>query len=283
MYADIPSIRALMGAGPFPREIEYMLEHLEHDLFAPWVDLDAAGEINTTAAARLFGSWLGNDPGQLRYACRPSIEGGHIHTAFSAIGGIHFYGAAESSIDEGADLFPPGIFGAECVVRAGARLCGPFILGEKVRVGSSHLSRAVVGCRTRIASNVTGGDFIAAPDCMIGAGVVLQSDTDDGSEEVTMRDFRKLSQPLIRTGRTRMGPIIGRGCRVYSSLRAGTILMPGCIVPMGEDLPAGVYSPQILRELRMNQNKGGRVRLFLAQALSVARSFFSREKGHIAA
>lgn len=269
--SDVPSIHELMGTGPFPRGIRYVINQLDPDIFVPWVKIDSDGEVDVAYMSEVFADWSKSGDDELHYACRPKLEGRHVHTSFCSIGGLGFYGADEGKIDEGASPFPPGIFGPKCTVRAGARLGGPFILGREVQVGSSHLSRAVVGCRTRFASNVTGGDFVAAPDVVVGAGVVLQSEPDDGSTEVVTRDFRKFSQPMIRTGRRRMGPIIGRGCKVYSSLRAGTILLPRSIVPMGMDLPAGIYTPEIIREMWEKQNKMSRFGVMVACLVSTVK------------
>ena len=62
------------------------------------------------------------------------------------------------------------------------------------------------------------------------------------------RDDRKLTYAFACHKR---GPWIGDGCRIGANVTigAGSILLPGCIVPSGTNLRSGIYSPEMLRAM----------------------------------
>lgn len=246
-------------------------------IFFPWSALAHNGQMSRSAGQKMIGHWrekfvehrhplpvwfrkVGTGaPHPLACMCHhPHENGWEVHPAAKAMGALQLLGGYHARIDPGVKLVRPLVFGEAVVIRSSSRVTGPGIIGDRVRIGGSMVvSRSVICGGVTLEGEEGGselksggiiGDALIGHNAHIGAGVIFQSEPDDGSKEIVIHDFRSISQPEIRTGRRVLGPIIGDHCRVFSSLRAGTVLMPGTIVPMGLDLPPGIYNRDIVAE-----------------------------------
>lgn len=267
--ADIPSLNEMMGEDELPFPLEVVLGRLRAEgIFAPWLPLDKEELVSPEAARELFRGW--HEAGKLPMMAQPPEDDRQpMHPSVRSFGGAYFFGGQKTRIDEGASPFPPAVFGKNCVIRAGARLGGPFILGDEVRIGSSHISRSVIGSGTKIASNATIGDSIIGPGCVIEAGVSIRSQLGYRDKDGTIKTRRFIAGGQhvdVPTRRKVLGAIIGRGCIVEGDLEPGTVLLPQCHVRSWmRGLPAGIYTPAILDMLHREREL--KVFASIAQAL----------------
>lgn len=211
-------------------------------LFFSWADSANEGQLPRTRGAP-FMAQLGLEV----MSRQPSNHGYEVHHDARNFGGARLLGGKGARLDPSMRMLGAIAVGEDVTVRASSRITGPTVLGNKVCIGGSAVvSRCVIGEGSSLQSGVVAGDAIIGRGVHIGAGVVLQSEPDDGSSEVVITDFRHIDQPEIRTGQRVAGVCIGDGCKVYDSLRAGTVLPPDCVVPMGSDLPSGAYTKELL-------------------------------------
>lgn len=241
---SVPTIRELMGEGPFSFAFEYVLARLGAEgIFTPWIGLDDIGEIDETMAERVFEGW--HEAGKIK---RTAEVGSHPPPpAAIALGGKYIYGGEESNVE--GDLYKPIILGPGVRIRKKATVGNGTIVGDGVRIGTAHVVRSVLFPGVRVASNATIGDSVIGPGSKIESGVSLRSKTGRRSPRgtIVITDFRDPEQPEIDTGRKVLGALIGRDCLVEATLEPGCVLLPGChIRSWMVGFPAGIYAPKFL-------------------------------------
>lgn len=186
---------------------------------------------------------------ELEYACHTEpAPGSAPHPALSNIGGAKFYGGAGRSWDPAATLIGLIWFGTNTKVRVSAKITGPTLIDDETYINTAaKITRSVIGQKCQIEEDVTIKDAIIGSRVFIGAGARLTSRCEDDpwhTQEVITRwtDQGHFDRGLT-TGRRKLGPIVGDDCRIGANavLKPGVILFPGCKVPAGRVVPAGIY------------------------------------------
>jgi len=172
-------------------------------------------------------------------------------------GGFHL------KCDGSAKLLGPAYIGPSVHVRHNGGILGFVVLGdgisfeneppeENVGIGGiiGHgvtVRRSIIRAGTKIEAH---SEIV---DCIIGKGVYIDAGAQFPHENFSQREVSfaryngiPLAVPPILTGRKKLGCIIGDGCFVGANvtMHPGTILLPGCRVPGGSVLEAGIYSPR---------------------------------------
>lgn len=193
------------------------------------------------------------------------------HPVLTNIGSLLFYGAAERNWDPASSLFGPIWFGRGVTIRVSAKIIGPSLLDDGAYVNTAaKITRSILGQKTQIEEDATIKDAIIGSNVWICAGARLSSrceDDPDHKEEVITRwcDIGLFDRP-IKTGRRKLGPIIGDGCHIGANavLKPGVILFPGCKVAAGRVLPSGIYldTASVNKTLYPLQLRTGKPRYF---------------------
>jgi UDP-3-O-[3-hydroxymyristoyl] glucosamine N-acyltransferase len=172
-------------------------------------------------------------------------------------GGIHL------KCDGSAKLMGPAYVGPSVHIRHNGGILGYVVLGDGVSFDEEP-KEDEIGIGGIIGHGVTvrrsiirAGTKIEAHseivDCIIGKNVYIDAGAQFPHENFSQRevsfarfDSELMGEPPIQTKRKKLGCIIGDRCFVGANvtMHPGTILMPGCRVPGGSVLEAGVYSPQ---------------------------------------
>lgn len=269
-------------SGPYAyviRQMKRTRRNLRYSqVFRPWCGVRPGGEIDKKKLAKLLRAWSAEDakcpflvqvkpevPGKplklfstdAEPAPPPRVFGGvndlppeNGWVRLPVAQSLRVYGGWHCSCDEDARLVAPLALGTDCEIRHGARLTWS-LLGHRVHV-AGRVSRSVIGDDTRIEPGAVIGDSLVGQRCLIGGSVIIRSDEslEGDRSEIVIKDRRGKRFQTIRTGRLVIGAVIGDGCRVFASLKPGTVLLPGCCVTqrMEGRLPAGIYSPEVLKE-----------------------------------
>ncbi|MDF1497555.1 MAG: hypothetical protein P1P90_05890 [Patescibacteria group bacterium] len=177
-------------------------------------------------------------------------------------GGFHL------KCDGSAKLLGPAYIGPSVQVRHNGGILGFVILGdgishaeepneENIGIGGI-IGHGVTARRCVIRAGVKIEAHTEAVDCIIGKNVYIDAGAQFPHENFSEREvsFHRFDEePLqggpVLTGRKKLGCIIGDGCFVGANvtMHPGTLLMPGCRVPGGTVLEAGVYTPEYCSRL----------------------------------
>lgn len=308
----IPTVRQLfavgVNSGPYAYVIREMAQHedgLNPPIFRPWCGpLEANGELGKERLREILHRWHGEDqraPWLMQVDPLPEPERPFTTTSvdppkrprvfgmttdvpnelgwrpISIEGSLHVYGGWHCVVDiEEACLVSPLALGTDCEIRHGARVTWS-VLGHRVHI-AGRVSRSAIGDDTRVEPGAVIGDAVIGARCLIGASVVIRSDDALKADrrEVVITDYTDPTRPRIRTGRIVLGAIIGDGCRVFDSLEPGTVLLSGCHVRKGMNLPAGIYSPEMLDELAAVQSVRIGFELRMARKLVAMKDWWAK-------
>ena len=149
-----------------------------------------------------------------------------------------------------AFIIGPAIIGENCTIRHSAYIRGDVIVGDDCIIGHcSELKSSIILNGTNVPHFNYVGDSIIGNDVNLGAGTICANLRLDEGEVFV--NGRTPDLPSIRTGRQKLGAIIGDGTRTSCNL----VLNPGTLLPRGsavrppssprvkvsdrEDLPTG--------------------------------------------
>ena len=127
-----------------------------------------------------------------------------------------------------AFIVGPAIIGENCTIRHSAYIRGDVILGDDCIIGHcSELKSSIILNGSNVPHFNYVGDSIIGNDVNLGAGTICANlRLDEG--EILIND-RTPPRHSIRTGRQKLGAIIGDGTRTSCNL----VLNPGTLIPKG--------------------------------------------------
>ncbi len=165
--------------------------------------------------------------------------------------------------DGTAKLVGPAYIGPSVQVRHNGGILGYVLIGDGVSHNSEPsaddvgiggiighgvtVRRSIIRSHTKIAAHTQIVDSIIGRNVFIDAGAQFPHENFSQKEISFSRlNAKPLDGGPIKTGRTKLGVIIGDNCFVGANVTShpGTILMPGCRVPAGTDLQSGIYTPE---------------------------------------
>jgi acetyltransferase-like isoleucine patch superfamily enzyme len=170
-------------------------------------------------------------------------EGTDLHPALRDIGAEHFYGGWERKFDASAKLQGPIWVGPRVSFRSSSKVLGPSLIESNVTIGTSAIVNRSIVCRgSEIDAAAQVADSIIGRNVYIGPSVLLLHKTLSGEME-------PMNEGVLLKNRKKCGVIVGDGCRIGADaiIEPGTILMPGCIVPIRRHVRAGLYRPEDFR------------------------------------
>jgi UDP-N-acetylglucosamine diphosphorylase / glucose-1-phosphate thymidylyltransferase / UDP-N-acetylgalactosamine diphosphorylase / glucosamine-1-phosphate N-acetyltransferase / galactosamine-1-phosphate N-acetyltransferase len=162
--------------------------------------------------------------------------------------------ANEGVVEPFATLEGPVQIGRGSIVRNGAYVMGPVIIGERCEIGPNccirpgtcigngvkignavEVKNSVIMDDSRIGHLSYVGDSIIGQRCNFGAGTLVAN---------LRFDEKPIQVAGVRTGRRKLGVIMGDDVHtgINSMINVGTSIGPGSIVGVGA-LAAGVYPP----------------------------------------
>ncbi len=213
--------------------------------------------------------------------CPHPTLGDEIHFGIASTASIDFHrnrirAAKGIRIDGAAKITGPVFFGAFLDIRHGAAILGDVIFGDGESYAGVDLKdgepgmggilgrqvtahRAIIrGSRqetekrypdkngTKIEAHTDIVDTIIGQDVYIGPGTQFGHETFSGKEVLITRFNGEEFDPPLKTGRKKLGAIIGDGCKIGAGVTfyPGVILLPGCSVHGGQTVRTGIYTPE---------------------------------------
>ncbi len=227
--------------------------------YQSWFETDSHGELLRDKTLQAFVEASSHEmlaPFMPLMAKTPKREGTPPHHATGSPGAAYLFGGRGRNLNPNADLICPIWFGDHVRVRLAAKLIGPMLVGERVRISANTgVIRSIIGPRTYIDDGANLKDTIVGSDCYIGVGAKLLSKqaARDNGDPIRFYGWHKRPGRLIpqrvsvTIPRSKMGCVVGDGCRIGAgtTLLPGTIILPGTMVP--EDtthLPVGIYAQE---------------------------------------
>ena len=127
-----------------------------------------------------------------------------------------------------AFIIGPAIIGENCTIRHSAYIRGDVIVGDNCIIGHcSELKSSIILNGSNVPHFNYVGDSIIGNDVNLGAGTICANLRLDEGEILV--NGRTPALPSIRTGRQKLGAIIGDGTRTACNL----VLNPGTLLPKG--------------------------------------------------
>jgi len=136
-----------------------------------------------------------------------------------------------SVVEPYAFIVGPAIIGENCTIRHSAYIRGDVIVGDDCIIGHcSELKSSIILNGSNVPHFNYVGDSIIGNDVNLGAGTICANlRLDEGEVFINGRTPERES---IRTGRQKLGSIIGDGARTACNL----VLNPGTLLPRGSAL-----------------------------------------------
>lgn len=229
--------------GELVRDLHPVLRRfLDPDLnpYQEWYPSGSDGELHRAAALEAFVIASREEtlaPYMPLMAHANKREGTPPHPAIGSPGAAYLFGGKDRNLNLGSDIICPIWFGERVRVRLAAKLIGPILACDDVRISSNTgVIRCVIGSRSVIDDGANLKDSIVGADGYVGVGAKLLS------KEVSR----------VPVTRPKMGCVIGDGCRVGAgvTLMPGTILLPGTEVPEhAGTIPTGIYDQAAIKRL----------------------------------
>lgn len=170
-------------------------------------------------------------------------EGSDLHTALTDIGAIHYYGGWKRRFDESAMLRGPLWTCSSVSFRSACKVLGPTLVDSRVTIGTSAIvNRSIIGSNSEIDSGAQVADSVIGRNVYVGPNVLLLHKPLSGKLD-------PLKEGIRLTNRPKCGVVVGDRCRIGAGARIepGSVLLPGCVVPIDMHLPTGIYCPEDFR------------------------------------
>lgn len=209
-----------------------------------WYPMLANGDADIDECKRRFKKLASDLPRLFPIMCRVSrAEDSDLHPALEDLGSDHFYGGWQRKFDLTARLQGPLWVGMHVSFRSSSKVLGPSVIYSQATVGTSAIvNRSIIGKGSEIDAGAQVADSIIGRNVYVGpTALLLHKPLGDALDP--------LREGIHVTNRKKCGVIVGNGCRIGARavIEPGTVLMPGCIVPIGEHLKSGFYVPEDFR------------------------------------
>ena len=152
-----------------------------------------------------------------------------------------------------AFIIGPAIIGENCTIRHSAYIRGEVIVGDDCIIGHcSELKSSIILNGSNVPHFNYVGDSIIGNDVNLGAGTICANlRLDEGEVFINGRTPERQS---IRTGRQKLGAIIGDGTRTACNL----VLNPGTLLPRGSAVrPPSSSTVRVLDREGLHSDKEG--------------------------